>query len=195
MPNSSPHIQRAVGCISKAEEIIVEDERDRFRRSELVKHAILALEHEVKENNQPIVNTTIITTHSQKENPMIEIFKVQYINKDERDQVSENLPKWKKKVNEINLQFSDLISKMFDLFPHAASVLESSCVDFGNPNDYAKLEVFENNDVNFHELYHDYFYINTETLKITDPHIPGFTGCAETEWYDKYGDNMDGKLY
>ena len=127
---------------------------------------------------------------------MKEIVKIQYINKDDRDQTSENIPKWKQKINKINLEFSQLISDMFRIFPHAASILANSCVDFGDPNDYAKLEVFNDNEVEYHELYHDFFYIDTETLKITDPQVPGFTSsCAETEWYNRYGDSMNGKLY
>ena len=126
---------------------------------------------------------------------MKEIVKIQYINKDDRDQASENIPEWKQKINKINLEFSQLISDMFRIFPHAASILANSGVDFGDPNDYAKLEVFNDNGVEYQELYHDFFHIDTQTLKITDPEVPGFTGCPETEWDDKYNGSIDSKLY
>jgi len=127
---------------------------------------------------------------------MNEIFKVQYINRDDRDKASENLPAWQEKVNKINLEFSNLISKMFDYFPHAASIIENSSVVLRDPNYYAKLEVFNNNEIPYSELYRDFYYINPKTLEITDPEgQPGFTGCLETKWNEKYGNSIRGKLY
>lgn len=47
----SKNIQRARKFIAKAEEIRPKNDRERFRRSECLKHAILALQHEVRKEN------------------------------------------------------------------------------------------------------------------------------------------------
>ena len=48
-PQPSENCKRALEFISKAEEITPQNERERFRRSECIKHAINALKVELKE--------------------------------------------------------------------------------------------------------------------------------------------------
>ena len=49
---ASKHIKRARSFISKAEGIRPKNDRQQFRRSEYLKHAILALQTELKKETQ-----------------------------------------------------------------------------------------------------------------------------------------------
>lgn len=134
-----------------------------------------------------------------------ELFKVQYIDIEEREKHKanpkkyENLPEWKKKVNSICIEFTSVIERMRDACPNACDFMLNACLDFGDPNDYAKYEVYYTNSIQYNELHHEYFMIDTKTLKITDPDPSkdenGDWICTEMMWEDKYEYEMENKLY
>ena len=138
---------------------------------------------------------------SEKETKMamnqMEVFKIQLIKEDELDVDLDNMniPKWQKKVNEVNLKFTRLISNMFAVFPIAASHFEGAYLNIGDPNNYAMFEVLNKFNIPYRELYYSYYYINTQTLGFGDLEGSGIVDCAETEYENKYGDTMNNKLF
>lgn len=124
---------------------------------------------------------------------MLEVFKVQYIDREHRDKINLDIPEWQKKVNEINLFYSNLLSKMHELLPEACQAFEY--LEHGDPNDYAAYETYSHFNIPYKELYYTHYYIDTETLEIRDLESEGIVECSETDFTNKYGHNGNGKLW